>query len=356
MRVLMIVQLVDEREWLRGFTVGWIRALAAHVDHLDVLTLEAGKADLPANVTVTSMGKERGHNRLRELAGFHRALMDLGRDADVIFSHMTPRYTWLAAPYATAFRVPQMLWFTHRQVSLELRLALAASRWITTATETSFPIQSPKVRVMGHGVDTERYSPGGQPPDEPPLVIAVGRVSPIKHHHILLDAAALLRDRYGNPPVRFAVVGTTAAPGDEEYLQQLIRRRNELGFSADYFKFLGAHEPDEMIALYRRTSIVTNLSPVGLFDKSALEAMLTGCPVIVSNPAFNSLLGEHREALSVDRPDDVTGVADRIAALLERTPEQRAAMGLDLRARTAAEHGLDRLMARMVDLMREGAR
>lgn len=355
MRVLMIVQLVDEHEWLRGFTVGWIRALAAHVDHLDVLTLEAGQADLPANVTVTSMGKERSHNRLRELAGFHRALLRWGRETDVIFSHMTPRYTWLAAPYAAAFHKPQMLWFTHRQVSLELRLALVASRWITTATDTSFPISSPKVHVMGHGIDTARYSPGDQPPDEPPLVMAVGRVSPIKHHHIVLDAAALLRDRYGDPPVRFAVVGTTAAPGDEEYLQSLIRRRNELGFSADYFKFLGAHAPDDLIALYRRAAIVTNLSPVGLFDKAALEAMLTARPVIVANPAFGGLLGEHRDALLVDGPDDVTGLADRIAALLERTPEQRAAMGRGLRARTAAEHGLDRLMARMVDLMREGA-
>jgi len=356
MRVLMIVQLVDEREWLRGFTVGWIRALAAHVDHLDVLTLEAGRAELPANVTVTSMGKERGHNRARELAVFHRTLLRLGRDADVIFSHMTPRYTWLAAPYAALFRTPQMLWFTHRQVSLELRLALAAARWITTATETSFPIDSPKVHVMGHGIDTERFAPGDEPRDEPPLVLAVGRVSPIKHHHTLLDAAALLRDRYGDPPVRFAVVGTTAAPGDEEYHQSLIRRRNELGFSAEYFKFLGAHEPDEMVRLYRRASIVTNLSPVGLFDKSALEAMLTATPVIVANPAFGDLLGEHRGALLVDSPDDVAGVADRIAALLECTPEQRAAMGRDLRARTAAEHGLDRLMARMVALMRDGLR
>ena len=59
MRVLMIVQLVDEREWLRGFTVDWIRALAARVERVEVLTLEQGQADLPD--IIHSVGDNRLH-------------------------------------------------------------------------------------------------------------------------------------------------------------------------------------------------------------------------------------------------------------------------------------------------------
>jgi glycosyltransferase involved in cell wall biosynthesis len=356
MRVLMIVQLVDEREWLRGFTIGWIRALAVHVERLDVITLEMGEADLPENVFVQSMGKEQGYSRPRMLWTFYRALAHVIRDVDAVFSHMTPRYTWLAAPYARLYRKPQMLWFTHRQVSLELRLALRAARWITTATHDSFPVDSPKVHVMGHGIDTARFSPGDTPPDDPPMVLAVGRVSPIKHHHTLLEAAALLRDEYGNPPVRFAVVGTTAAPGDEDYRDSLLRQRAELGFEEDDFALLGARTPDELITLYCRASVATNLSPVGLFDKAALEAMLTGTPLVVSNPAFADLLGDHRESLLVEGPDDAAGVAARIADLLARSPADRAALGAVLRERTAAQHGLDRLMRNIVALMQEDIR
>jgi glycosyltransferase involved in cell wall biosynthesis len=319
-----------------------------------VITLDMGAADLPANVVVQSMGKERGWGRARELVAFYRALGQAVRDVDVIFSHMVPRYTWLAAPLALLCRKPQMLWYAHRQSNRELRMALACARWITTSTQDTFPIPSPKVHVMGQGIDTLRFSPGEPPHDDPPLVLAVGRLSPIKYHHTLLEAAALLRDQHGSPPVRFAVAGAVAAPGDEAYLDSLLKRRAELDFSAEQFAFLGGKTQDDLVTLYRRASVATNLSPVGLFDKAALEAMLAGTPLIAANPAFDGLLGDHRAALRVGGPDDAAGVAARLAGLLALPAEERDAIGRDLRARTAEAHGLDRLMARLVALMQEG--
>jgi glycosyltransferase involved in cell wall biosynthesis len=354
MRVLMIVQLVDEREWLRAFTVDWIRALAAQVEQVDVLTLELGEARLPDNVRVRSMGKERGYSRPRELWAYYCALAAMVRDADVIFSHMTPRYTWLATPLAALTHTPQMLWFTHRQDSLELRLALRAARWITTATADSFPIVSPKVHVMGHGIAPHLFAPGDPPPDDPPLVLAVGRITPIKHHATLLDAAARLRDEHGAPPVRFAIAGTMAVPGDDAHYQHLLQRRAALGLSEVQFSFLGPLHPSELVTTYRRATVVTNLSPPGSFDKSVLEALLTATPVITPNPAFSDVLGEHRAALMVAGPEDAAGVARQIAGLLALSPAQRAAMGADLRAGPVQQHTLDRLMRDIAALMRQG--
>lgn len=346
MRVLMIVQQVDERDWLRGFTVAWIRALAAEVEHLHVLALEFSQPDvsLPENVSVQSMGKERGYGRVRELIGFYRGIAKVIRDCDVIFSHMTPRYTWMAA----LFRKPQMLWFTHRKVSLELRLALLVTRWAVTASPDSFPVKSDKVHVMGHGIDTEKFSPGESHPDaDPAIILAVGRVSPIKNHHVLLQAAALLKDE----PLRFIVAGQPAAPGDAAYQQELLEQREQLGLSAEKFALAGALSADELIALYRRASLVTNLSPAGLFDKAALEAMLTATPLLVANPTFDSLLGDHRDLLHIPDETDPAGIAERIRAVMALSPDERARIGAELRERTASEHGLARLMSRLVTLM-----
>jgi glycosyltransferase involved in cell wall biosynthesis len=347
MRVLMIVQELNEGNWLRGFIVGWVRALAKQVEHVHVLTLERGQADLPENVSVQSMGKEYGYNRLRELRLFYRGVGWVIQDVDAIFSHMTPRYTWLAAPYALAYGKPQMLWFTHRKDSLELRLAVACARWITTASPDSFPIQSPKVHVMGHGIDTERFSPAPEPiiSAEPPLVLAVGRITPIKNHHLLLEAATHLP----REAARFAIVGDVAAQGDEDYRQSLLQRRDALGLSPDQFQLLGGLETDGLIKHYREAAIVINLSPAGLFDKAALEAMLVGVPLLATNAAFKDLWGEHQALLQV--PEDASQITAGIQKVLALSTEQRTAIGADLRRRTAEAHGLDRLMQKMVKLM-----
>lgn len=326
MRLLMIVQQLDERDWLRGFTVGWIRALAAEIDHLYVLALETAPTELPPNVTIYSMGKEQGYSRPRELLAFYRGIGRCIRDVDGILSHMTPRYTWLAAPTAFLFRKPQMLWFTHRKSSAELRLALSCARWVTTATHDSFPIESPKVHVVGHGIDVERFSPDTTPLDDPPLVLAVGRISPIKNHHILLDVAAQM------PDVQFAIAGAPAAPGDTAYLTKLQSRH------LPNVQFVGGLATDDLIGWYRRASVVTNLSPPGLFDKAALEAMLTATPLIVTNPAFDALLGDYRDLLRT--PDDPREIAQRIRRVMEH-PDN---IGASLRENTAQAHGLSQLM------------
>src|SRR5579859_6024433 len=156
----MLVQKVDESDWLLGFTVGWIRALAARVARLDVVTLEQRSAALPDNVHVHSLGKERKVGRIRELIAFQRVVGSLTRQTDVIFSHMIPRYVWLAAPWATVRRVPQCLWYTHRQVDWDLRVAAKCCRWIVSASSDSFPLPNNNVHALEHGIDVARFNPG----------------------------------------------------------------------------------------------------------------------------------------------------------------------------------------------------
>lgn len=348
MRVVMLVQKVDAADWLLGFTVSWIRALAARVERLDVITLEQGAADLPANVCVHSLGKERGASRPQQLLTFERAISRLARRADVIFGHLTPRYTWLAAPAAVLNRVPQCMWYTHRHVGPELRMALACVRWVTTAAPGSFPLPSRKVHVMGHGIDAERFTPGDALSiNDPPLVLAVGRLAPIKHHHILLEAAARLHEQ--GIAARFAVAGGIASADGPNYQASLQARIAELNIQ-DRFSLLGVVQGEALLDLYRQASVVTNLSPPGLFDKAALEAMLTARPVLVANSAFDDLLNGYTELLRVPAPDQIDAVADHLKSLLQLSVAERATIGAGLRERTLQAHSLDRLMERLIAL------
>jgi glycosyltransferase involved in cell wall biosynthesis len=346
----MIVQLVDEREWLRGFIVEWIRALAARVDRLDVLTLEQGQADLPDNVFVQSMGKERGYGRLREALGFIRGVGRVVREVDVVITHMTPRFTWMAWPQARRHRKPLMMWFTHRQISPDLRLADRCATHILTASANSYPLPSSKVHVMGHGVQTDLF-PAASGEAHPPAVALVARLSSIKRQDWLLRAASQVMRTGQADPFRVVCVGGDV-DAEAAYADALRALPAQLDPSPDV-TFTGPLAHADMAAVLRDSAISVNLSPPGLFDKGALEAMLAGKPSLVTNTDFLPLLGEDADLLYLppDAGDDA--LADRLARLLALSPAERAAIGGRLRERALAAHSLDGLMDRMVALMRE---
>ena len=350
----MITQKLDESDSLLAFTIGWVRALAARVEHLHVLCqerrLETLTAPLPANVTTWSMGKERGYGRLREAVGFYRACGRAIRDVDVIFSHMIPRYVWFGAPYAMLHRKSQVLWYTHRHSNWELRLAVAACKYIASAVPGSFPLQTPKLRAVGHGIDSDFFVPGADSiPDDPPLIVQVARLMPIKHQATLLQAVAAV------PDIRAALIGGTPSGQDPAYLNGLKALARNLGIT-DRVTFTGGLRPEAVRDYYRRATVSVNLSPPGLFDKAALESMLVGAPTIVCNSAFDALLGDHAERLRMAAPDDSAALAARLRSLLALSREERGAMGQDIRERVQAAHSLDGLMDRLVALMAEACR
>lgn len=351
MRVLMLTRRVDREDWLAGFAHGWIAALAAHprIQHVEVICLERGAYDLPPNVHVTSMGKERGAGRLREFFTAQRAIARAIRRTDVVFAHMIPRYALIATPWAKAFRVPMVLWYTHQHVSLELRLAHALVNRVVTASPESFTLPSRKVTVIGHGIDLSRFHPAEQPPTER-LVLAVGRLSPIKHYEALIAAAARLALRPGFEDVCFAIVGGTTPqyPDYDDRLQALIADLHLAG----RVQLLGPIPYEEMPALYRRAAFTVNLCPTGGVDKVVLESLSSGVPTLVHNKAFLPLLGEEAERLfcpSLD-PEDI---AERLAALLALPEAERAALGVRLAARVRNEYSLEGLMERLVGVFED---
>jgi glycosyltransferase involved in cell wall biosynthesis len=348
MRPLMIVQLIDEHDWLRGFIVPWVRALADRVEHLHVLTLEQREARLPDNVTVHSMGKERCHRRWPELIAFHKTLNRIAPQVDVIFSHMTPRYTWLAAPYAAMFGKPQVLWFAHERVSWELRLAEWMASRIVTASPESIMLSSRKVRVLGQGIDMAHFQASPQPrPDC--CIVSVGRLSPIKNHHLLIEAAAILRQR-GHRDFQVLIAGGDI-PENQTYPRRLYKLVTERHLE-QHVRFLGAIPYREMPYLYQQAALTVNLRHPGGMDKAVLESMASGVPVMVHNSTFLPLLGNERSALWCENLAPAR-IADQLEPLMSASPQERAAVGAILAERVRARHSLDGLMERLVGVFHE---
>lgn len=386
MRLLLFNLMTDERDPVLGFAPAWIRQLAAQCERVDVLTMFRGEYDLPANTRVFSAGRERGWGKAARLANFYRHLLRLlaTEPYDACFAHMMPLFAGLAGPLLTARGIRTALWYTHRQRSAQLRLGLAMSWRVVSADATSFPYRTDKLRVIGHGIDTEFYAPsphpssrtagsasagqqsrdpkrpqdeGGassltleqgapSPPGEGELVAQVGRLAAIKHQATTLAAVA-------GTDARLALIGGAQAGGSGAYERRLVEMARELGL-AERCQFTGDLPAAAVRDWYWRATVAVNMSPAGLFDKAALESMACGLPTVVSNPAFAPLLGDYSDLLVTEGAEDVAGLRDRLERLFALSDEERAEIGGQLRESVLRRHSLDGLTARLMAVLRTG--
>ena len=350
MKLLLFNLATDADDPILGFTTRWIQALAKRVEFIHVITMRAGRVEVPANVRIYSVGKEKGYSEPRRAVEFYRHLFRILREdrIDACFSHMIPIFTVLAAPVLKVKRIPIVTWYLHPSLTFTLKLAHHLSDRIVTALETSYPYRKDKVIVVGHGIDTDLFCPDGSPPEEPPMILCVGRLSPVKDHPTLIRAAALLRERW-RKPFRVVILGGPAGPKDEPYVRSLHQLVEELNLQ-DIVSF---HPPVPQSALpnwYRRCTIHVNLTSTGSGDKGAWEAMACGRPCLAANEGFRETMGEYADRL-IFRHGDANSLAERLLWVLTLDERERHLIQERLRQRVSRMHSLARLADNLVEIL-----
>lgn len=349
-RLLLFNLRTDLDDHILGFTSGWISALLVHYAAIDVITMHRGRTDFDERVRVYSMGRERGWPAPLRLLAFYGHLLRLllARRYQAVFSHMAPLLSILAAPLLHLFGLHLVTWYTHRQRHRQIEWAARSSWRVVSAVESSFPISTPKLRALGHGIPTDFYTPAPSISlDEPPLLALVARLTPIKRQHLALEALVGLND------CRLVLVGGVPDGYEAEYAHHLREQVASLGLDERVI-LAGEQTPEQVRTWYRRASLALNLSPVGLFDKAALEGMACGTPTMVCNPAFAPLLGEQRAALLLPEDLDANQLRRAIQAWLARPAAERQALGLALRRAVVEQHSLERLAARLARVLKTG--
>lgn len=345
---------MDTDEPALGFATDWVNRLAAHFEQVDVITMRAGTVETAPNVRVYSVGKERGFSERHRALEFYRLLQ--ARLAVVeytaCFAHMMPLFAVMGAPLLKVRGIPITLWYTHRQISRTLRLALTVSRRVVTAAPDSFPIATPKKRVLGHGIDTAVFAPKtaadtADPASADTTAVQVARISPIKHQATLIRAIATI------PNIRAVFVGAALDEAGAAYRRQLEQLARTVGVH-ERVTFAGGQDRLGVRDAMRGATVAVNLSPPGLFDKAALESMAVGTPTIVSSASFDDLLGEYASTLRIPDPEDDRALTGALRHVLGLSMPERKAVGRALRERVVETHSLDRLIPRLVSVLRTG--
>ena len=287
--LLIITQKVDSNDQLLGFFIGWLRIFAQKFGKVTVLCLEKGDFILPDNVVVISLGKDRGKSKLNQLLNFYKNIFVIRNDYNSVFVHMNPIWAVLGGLCWRVMGKKVVLWYTHKAVTLRLRVAEKLANVILTASKESFRLSSSKVIVTGHGIDTDVFKPDPNKKisDGVTRILSVGRIAPVKNYGVLIEAAQILNSRNFNFCVD--LVGEAALKENKIYENQLKSKIKNLGLEK-HFKFIGKVNHRELVPHYQSHDIFVHFSRTGSLDKTLLEAMACGMKVLSSNDAACAFL------------------------------------------------------------------
>jgi glycosyltransferase involved in cell wall biosynthesis len=159
-----------------------------------------------------------------------------------------------------------------------------------------------RISVSPPGVDA-RFTPGGVRAPEP-LVVAVGRLVPVKRFDLLMRALASLRERI--PTLRAVIIGEGYARAELEAL------RHELG-ADEWIDLPGRVEDSELVEWYRRAWVVASASLREGWGMTLTEAAACGTPAVATAIAGHTdavLDGE--SGLLVESPEELEGAVERV--------------------------------------------
>lgn len=333
MRLLVVTQKIDINDVNLGFFGGWLSRIAKQVDGLIVICLEQGDiGQPPQNVKILSLGKEaEGHYRLRVFCRFYRYIVQYRHDYDGVFVHMNTEYVLLGGWFWRLWNKKILLWYTHKSITWQLRLAEKLVTKIFTASKESFRLKSKKVEVVGHGINIDRFFSviGNMSP--PPLtkelrLLFVGRIAPVKDLETIIYALAELHKQKNLPEVTLSIVGAPIMPKDKRYSSYIKKLVQDLGLSFGV-NFKEGVPYQDVWKEYQRHHILIHTSRTGSVDKVVLEALASGRLVITSSEAFADLA---KEGLIYAFPaGDYKSLANKIEEIyksgaLDKIPDQRA--------------------------------
>jgi glycosyltransferase involved in cell wall biosynthesis len=235
---------------------------------------------------------------------------------------------------------------------------IANSRYTADLIVARHKVPLERIRVIYRGVDLSKFSPDLVSENrmarlralwglsrQQPLVLQGARLTSWKGQPLVIEAAhQLLRENRLDDAVIIMAGDVQGRAAYRKELEQLIAR---FGLE-DRVRLVG--HCDDMPAAFALAQVAVIASTSAeTFGRTSIEAQAMGCPVIVSD------IGAAPETIIAATPgqQDFTGwvipcldaeaIAERIAATLMLSPEERAALGARARCHVTAKFTLSQM-------------
>jgi glycosyltransferase involved in cell wall biosynthesis len=265
----------------------------------------------------------------------------LRRGVDGVFAHMIPQYVLASWPAARISSVPIVLWYAHGSVPIDLRIAYWLADKIVTPTTGSFNYRSGKLSVLSHGIDTERFEPQPGVTDRKCL-LSVGRIAPVKNTHVLIRAVEVLREDF--PEITLRIVAGESR-SDDDYYKRIRSIISEKGLDRTV-ELVGAVPHMQITRQYQEAGVFVSASDTGSLDKTEIESMACGTPVVSSNESYKNMV----ETASIDSTHlscadgDHRELAQQVSEILDYSNERYTVVSDSGRQLVEEAHSVSSLM------------
>ena len=341
MKILVITQEISRQSPVLGFFHGWLAAFSKRFESITAVCLKKGDYDLPANVSVFSLGKEDGRSRLKYVWNFFRLIIGKRSDYDAVFVHMNAEYVLLGFLIWRILGKKIVIWYNHTLGGVKPRMAFLLADRVCHTSPFAFSAGRRKSVRMPAGVDTDVFKPAAIARDTR-SILYVGRLSPLKKVDLLVRACEELHAKgvgfklniYGEAPVR-----------DKTYTESLVKIAEPL-LSAGKARFYGSVPNSKTPEIYSANLICVNLTPKGNYDKTVPESMACGAIPLVSSRAFSEIVPEK----FFFKEDDVSDLSRRLAEIFTMPISELDRNRQIMRARVVENESLSVLSLRLKDL------
>ena len=301
MKLLVLTQKVDRKDPVLGFFHRWLEELSTRFEAITVICLGKGEYELPANIRVFSLGKERGSSKLSRLLRFYALAWRERRSYDAVFVHMNQEYVLLMGDIWRLMGKSVYLWRNHAYGNALTRVAVSMVRKVFYTSPSSYTARFSNAVQMPVGIDTDFFSPEPSVARKPHSFLFLGRIGPVKR---VLEFVEWFNTLGGEAT---ATIAGDALPKDREYEDEVKRR------ASDRVSFVGPVDQRGARDLYRRHETYVNKTLAGSFDKTIFEAAACECKLALDNADLKEL-----EAMSGPEARDYVVKNHSLGLLVER--------------------------------------
>lgn len=247
--------------------------------------------------------------------------------------YLRERYLAEATTSVSLFRKVFSLRFARRMTELSYALAdyIAPCCDFNQRWELRNGAKPDQVKTIYYGVDSVVFKPEPKPAGDPPVVVWVGRIDPLKDLVTLLKAAAIIRET--RPDIEFRLFGT-APPGNESYFEKCLDLRRELGLEQTVI-FAGYRANPAGAFNEGDVAVLSSVSEA--FPFVILEAMLCEKPVVAT--AVGGVPEQLKGCGIAVEPRNPDAMAEAILSLINN-PELSKSLGTAARQKAMVEYSV----------------